>query len=391
MGNMPRLISLGIMIVLIVVLGLTFYKVLAPFVLPLFLAAMTAIVAQPIYRYFLARIGQKPAAAAGLTTGMLLAAVLIPLITMTVLASLQLYTFAADTDAKTVQRLIQDGVDFANRFLSPDEQLTAEEVSRHVSGWFKSSMTAIGDKSLGAAGQTLGVLSGFVGLLVAVLIGVLIYGMALYYFLAEGPQLLQTARSLIPVDANYQDELLCEFAKVVQGVVIATFLAALGQGIATTLAIGVLGFKHLFALGALATFTALIPLLGTWIVWVPCSIWLFTHGRVAESIFLVAYGLIFVGFIDNIIRTYVLNSNVKLHPLLAFISVLGGIQAMGLWGVFIGPIVACCLYALIKIFNKELQELSVARQTEPVPTAAILVVPTEVPVSQVAPTGPSAS
>jgi hypothetical protein len=58
----------------------------------------------------------------------------------------------------------------------------------------------------------------------------------------------------------------------------------------------------------------------------------------------------------------VLHSNVKLHPLLAFVSVLGGIQVMGLWGIFIGPIVASCLHALIKIFNTEIVAFSEERQ-----------------------------
>jgi len=61
---------------------------------------------------------------------------------------------------------------------------------------------------------------------------------------------------------------------------------------------------------------------------------------------------------DNLIRTYILHTDVKLHPLLAFISVLGGVQAMGLWGIFIAPVVASCLHALILIVNSELKELS---------------------------------
>ena len=62
-----------------------------------------------------------------------------------------------------------------------------------------------------------------------------------------------------------------------------------------------------------------------------------------------------MGTMDNIIRTYVLQSDAKLHPLLAFVSVLGGLQV---WGVFIGPIVASCLHALIQIFNTELKAFS---------------------------------
>jgi len=362
MKDMPRLISLGVLLVLIVALGSTFYRVLAPFFIPLLLAAMTAILVQPVFRYFLKKFPANLPVAAGLTTGALLAAIMIPLMTITILSSLQLYSFAADTDAKSIERALEKGVELFNHYRAEDEQITAAEASQKISEWFKSLLTDIGDKSMGtAAGSTLGAVTGVFGFFATLAISLLIYGMALYFFLADGAQFLSTTKSLIPVDTTYQEELVAEFCKVVQGVVIATFLAALGQGLATVAALGFLGFHNLFALGALATFSALIPLLGTWIVWVPCAIWLFTHQRVTEGVILSAYCILFVGFIDNIIRTYVLNSNVKLHPLLAFISVLGGIQALGLWGVFIGPIIACCLYALIKIFNTELKEMSLER------------------------------
>jgi hypothetical protein len=73
---------------------------------------------------------------------------------------------------------------------------------------------------------------------------------------------------------------------------------------------------------------------------------------------LAIFGVVVIGMMDNFIRTIILKNDAKLHPLLAFVSVLGGLQALGLWGVFIGPTVAACLYALIKIFNVELKSLS---------------------------------
>ncbi len=363
MDKMPRLVSLGALLLSIIVLGVTFFKVLAPFLMPMFLAAMTAVICQPLFRYFLAKTPQNVPLAAGLTTGALLAAFLIPFIVITTLASLQLYSFAADADEKSLRRVAEYGVEFVNRFRPEDEHLTVAQAASYMSAWLKSSLTSLGDKSLGAAGTTLGALSGFAGYIATMTIGMVVYGMALYYFFADGPNLLRISKEMIPVDLSHQDSLLMEFSKVVQGVVVATFLAAVGQGVATTVALAFLGFPHLFALGALATFAALIPVAGTPIVWIPCAIWLFMHGRVVECVGLVAYCSLFVGFLDNVIRTYVLNSNVKLHPLLAFISVLGGIQALGLWGVFIGPIIACCLYALIKIFNIELAELAKFRQS----------------------------
>ena len=86
--------------------------------------------------------------------------------------------------------------------------------------------------------------------------------------------------------------------------------------------------------------------------------WLMWNGHWIQASLLSVYGIAVVGMLDNAVRTYILNTDAKLHPLLALISVLGGLQAMGLWGMFIGPIIASCLHALVKIFNHELTVLS---------------------------------
>ena len=193
---------------------------------------------------------------------------------------------------------------------------------------------------------------------VAVLIGLTIYVIALYYFLADGPDLLASAEKLIPVHVDYQREMLHEFATAVRSVVIATFMAAIAQGIATTVALEMFGFGHMFAILILATIFSLIPLAGAWIVWGPFAIWLFAGGHWIQGLVLTTYGIVVIGMLDNLVRAYVLNTDTKLHPLLALVSVLGGIETLGLWGVFIGPIVASCLYALVRIFNTELFALS---------------------------------
>jgi hypothetical protein len=138
------------------------------------------------------------------------------------------------------------------------------------------------------------------------------------------------------------------------------------------------GFKHFFIVTILATLTALVPVLGTWLIWGPYVLWLGFHdGRWGMASFLAIYGTIFVGLLDNVIRAYVLHTNVKLHPLLAFVSVLGGIEVMGLWGVFIGPIVASCLHALVKIFNTELMTFSQEKQSRESldPDLSMLILP----------------
>ncbi|MGD9856208.1 MAG: AI-2E family transporter, partial [Planctomycetaceae bacterium] len=189
----------------------------------------------------------------------------------------------------------------------------------------------------------------------------LVFVIALYFFLADGTALLLATEKLIPVHVDYQRELLDQFARVVRSVVMATFFAGIVQGLATVTGLWFFGFEHLLVLLVLAILTSMVPLLGTWPIWSPCALWLLWNGHWAQALVLALYGVAFVGLLDNAVRTYILNTDAKLHPLLALISVLGGLQAMGLWGVFIGPVVASCLHALVKIFNHELKELSQER------------------------------
>ncbi|MEW4488866.1 AI-2E family transporter [Thalassoglobus sp. JC818] len=473
MASMRRKVSLGIILLLIVAFGIALFKVVAPFFLPLFLAGMTAVVCQPLFRYFLMRTSDREQVAAGLTTGVILAAILIPLVTAILIGSLQLYVLAAhlvddqrlleilrgdetvqvdislaeqvaaDDDPATVEgseevspetseaqddenetapsdgapsvsnsestdedaaketatpptiqetvtkigttvgsdvklpagagspiaRPARDSffdraVAWGNSWLPPQMKRSPESVAEEIRHRVWVSIQDLGNRSLGrAAGTTFGVVTEILGVLVSACIGILMFTVALYYFLSDGSSLIEAGESLIPVHAKYQRQLMEQFALVVRSVVVATFLAAFAQGLATTLALWVLGFPHIVILFLLATFSALVPMLGTWLVWLPCAIALFSGGHWIQGILLTVYGAVFVGFLDNVIRTYLLNSDTKLHPLLAFISILGGLQTMGLWGVFIGPIIASCLHALIKIFNHELVELNQENET----------------------------
>jgi predicted PurR-regulated permease PerM len=371
---MARLISLSVLLTLIVVLGITFFRVIAPFLLPLFLAGVVAVLSQPLFLYFVRRTKGRIRLAAGLSTGVVVAALLIPIVAGTVLGSLQLYTFAvriadkqtwdellptSGAEAKSAPaRFIQGSVDFINQFLAQDQKLTAEQLREQAQLRLREGLKKLGDRSLGIAGGTLDFVTSSVAVVATAVLEMLIFVVALYYFYADGTALLAATESLIPVQADYQRQLLNQFARVVRAVVMATFMAALVQGVATTLALWLTGFENLFILFILATVASLIPMAGAWLIWGPCAVILVARGQVGAAVLLAVYGVAVVGMIDNVVRTYVLRSDTKLHPLLALISVLGGLQVLGLWGVFIGPIVASCLHALVKIFNLELVELS---------------------------------
>jgi predicted PurR-regulated permease PerM len=371
---MYRLVSLAVVLTLIVVLGITFFKVVAPFLLPLFVAGMTVILAQPLFRHFVERTHGRVRLAAGLTTAAIVGLILIPLITATAIASMQLYAFALDISsaqrwealfgtasgvgpdrAQTPTWLATNVADFFNQFLPDGRGIDATKLEETVRTRLQAELMALGDRSLGLV---TGVVSGVVFSVLSATIALFIYAIALYYFFADGTALLGASQRLIPVHGDYQRQMLNQFSTVVRSVVSATFLAALTQALAVTAALWLCGFGHLITLFMLSLLSAMIPVAGTWLIWGPAAVILAAQGQWGAATVLVVYGAAVVGVLDNVVRTYILNADTKLHPLLALISVLGGLQVMGLWGVFIGPIIASCLHALIKIFNLELAELS---------------------------------
>lgn len=378
---MARLVSLILLATIVVFLGITFFQVLAPFLLPLLLAAVLTIVCQPLYRRILARTGEKrPRLAAGLTTIAVMAMILIPMIVCTIFATGQLFSMAkqlagSDDVQRTVEAISQkidlEWLVSQYRELTGNEEITAAELTQQLRKQVHALALTIGQKTLGYAGSTLTAL----GSIASTAVSLLMFVLAFYYFLADGPRLLDATVALIPMQGDYQRQLLMQFNQATRAVILATLAAAVGQGVAAACGAFIVGYHQFFLIAMLGTFFALIPFVGTFPVWGPLAALLAWHGNWGQATFLVLYGAVFVGTLDNLIRMYVLQSSITLHPLLAFVSVLGGLQAMGLWGVFIGPVVAACLHGLLQIFNAELKTYSLERQTSTPPESATVTLP----------------
>lgn len=422
MTSMARLVSLAILTTLIVFLGITFYQIVAPFLLPLFLAAVTAVWCQPLYEYFRKKCRGRDSVAAAATISTLFLLLFVPLALAVVTAAVQLKDITtrniraftasiekkvADNNAGAVAGAIEN-LRHPDQPLSDDVKVKVREWSLKALDYVKPipgteatpeerdkvvaerdqllkeleqnladasqdaghHLQELAMKSLGLAAsggwglttKTFGVL----GALVGMVIGLTMFLIALYYFLCDGSSLLDATQKLIPVQIDYQRQLIHEFNGVMQAVVSATMFSAIAQGAGTALALYIVGFHNFFLLFVVATFASLIPIAGTWMVWGPFAIWLCTGSdpSYGSAIFLAVVGVAVIGTMDNVIKAYVLQNDTSLHPLLAFVSVFGGMQVMGLWGIFVGPVVACCLHALIKIFNTELNEFSKERITK---------------------------
>src|SRR6516165_2890388 len=232
MAQMARLVSLLLMGTVIVMLALTFYQVVAPFLLPLFLPGVLAVLCQPLFRRCLKWTRDRTALAAGLTTVIVLTIILVPATLGTIAAANQLYTLAQKklsaanlrkgSEWADLARAIQDSA-VVEGAIQHYEEWTGEEINRddlqrEMQTRLREGSLVLARKTLGYAGSTLSLL----GSLVSILVGGLTFVIAFYYFLADGPALIEATEKLIPVHREYVRHLLTQFDFAVRAVVLAT-------------------------------------------------------------------------------------------------------------------------------------------------------------------------
>jgi predicted PurR-regulated permease PerM len=125
------------------------------------------------------------------------------------------------------------------------------------------------------------------------------------------------------------------------------------QGALTGLALWVFGVPSPVLWGVVASFFALLPLVGTAVVWVPASIYLIATGSWIKGLILAAWGAFVVGTIDNVLRPYLISGRVQMHTLLIFFAVFGGVKVFGFLGLFIGPVVLAVTITLLSMLRDE--------------------------------------
>ena len=190
------------------------------------------------------------------------------------------------------------------------------------------------------------------------LIGLVVMLVALYYFFADGPGMTSTAIRLAPLEKTYVEQLVSEFDKVSRAVVVATLLAAVAQGMLAGVGYWLAGLQSVFLLMILTAVLAMIPFVGATSVWLPCCLWLlFVEQRTLPAALLAIYGVAIVSSVDNVIKPLVLHGQSNIHPLLALLSVLGGVRAMGPIGIFVGPMAVAFLQALLNMLQTELKAM----------------------------------
>jgi predicted PurR-regulated permease PerM len=370
---MSRLVSFVVLVAVILVVAFLFFRVILEFVVPMFLAAVLVVIFSPMHRWFEHRLVGHPRWAAAATTVCIMLIVLVPTLAIGWNAYREIAVLArsAPEAASTLHSQIDNSIgavigSLETHFgihIEDEPKVIRESIQQAIRDW-------AGEQGRSAA---LGVL----GAALRIVVGVAIMIISLYFFLADGPGMIVTIMHLSPLDDRYELELLNKFSNISRAVVVATLLSAIVQGVLAGIGYYVAGIKVVFALTGLTMLLAVVPFLGAAAVWAPTSAWLLLgDGRPVAATLLALYGLGVVSTIDNVIKPYVLHGQSNLHPLLALLSVLGGVAAMGPIGILVGPMAVAFLQALLGMLRREIDEIAEEeKMPAAVATPAGIVVP----------------
>ncbi len=369
-----RFVRLFLLVPSVLVLYFVF-RIFQPFITPILLAIVLASLFYPAYNWLANRLGGRTNWAALISCVAVTAIIVIPVVLLIVqLAGQanQVYQNVQDavqnpnSDWKGMldpqrmreQPLIGSLLDFIDDYV-PLEQLQ-ERVLGGLADWLRTISAFLFRHSTA-------IITGLANLLTSFFIMIL----SLFFLFRDGSALVSQMRSWTPLSEEYEQLIIDKFQEVAGATVVGSLATAIAQGVAGAIVFWILGIPNVLLWGSLMALFSLVPLVGTAIVWVPWTVYLVSVGSVGRAVALVLAALLFVGMIDNVLRPLLIEGKVKMHTMLIFFSIMGGIGYFGIIGMIFGPIVVALGLTFLELYKIEFkQELAKPGHVAVTPPAA---------------------
>lgn len=183
------------------------------------------------------------------------------------------------------------------------------------------------------------------------LFDVFLFLLMLFFLLRDGPHLRAELGRISPLSTAQEDEVLGHLEKTVKAVLIAMVVVPLLQGVTAVVGFRLFGVPSPLVWAVMVVLAALVPVLGSPLAWVPAVLYLFLHGATWQWLGLLAWGVLVISGIDNVIKPLILRGRANLHPLLGFLAILGGAVSFGPVGLLVGPVILSLVLSGIRIYR----------------------------------------
>jgi predicted PurR-regulated permease PerM len=319
------------------------FRIMQPFLMPVFLALILATLLSPLYGVLTVRLNGRRNAAALIVCITLTIAILVPLVFLSIsLANEANDAYRRLKDPETIRKI--------ETWLDP----SVSPVLRRIDAWLPAS-GRLETLQLGAQAQRigiaiLGVATAFAAEVVNFVVDYIIMIVALFFLLRDSDYFADRARAILPLSNEQEDMFVQRFRTVTRATVVGNLATSLTQGTVSTLTLLLLGLPNPVLWGVLLSLLSLIPVFGAALIWVPWTVYLFVIGAPVKAVILLVIQIVVVGSVDNILRPLFIQGGSKMHTLIIFFSILGGVAYFGVAGILFGPLIFAIAIALLEFY-----------------------------------------
>jgi predicted PurR-regulated permease PerM len=331
---------------LVLLITAIFVWMVRGFLMPIFWAAVFAILFQPVFVRLVEMLKGSRSAAAAVSTLLVVLVLVIPfgLIGAAVVQqALSLYArlAAGEVGLYAPIRWVERSLPWATELLAS----YGVDIERLRVGL---EAAAVGTTQW-IAGRTL--IFGQNVLMVTVLFVLMLY--FLFFFFRDGERIMSGAVRALPMGDERERRLFAKFAQVSRATVKGTLIVAIVQGALGGILFALVGIEGAVFWAVVMAILSLLPAVGPALVWGPAAVILITMGEVASGVIVIVAGTVVVGLVDNLLRPILVGRETQMPDYLVLLATLGGLSAFGLAGFVVGPIIAALFLVMWEMFADE--------------------------------------
>lgn len=333
------------------------FVLVEPFMHTIILSAILAIIFSPLNARLFTQLGERGNLAAGLTSVLVVVLILLPtaflvwgLVTEGMHSMLAIRAWAGRNDFGEILRSdrLVPVFTWAREslpFISIDEAAIQAKLLNLTQNFTQSILDA---------SATL------VGNMAKLVLRFFLMVFMIFYFLREGRGIVHKIKYLAPLRTHQEDFIIESLQRVSRAVLLGSLLIAVLQGLVGALGLWIAGIPPLFW-GTMMGLAALIPIIGTGLIWIPAAAYLYFFGEWHMAMFFLFFNVIIVTNIDTILRPMLMRKAAQVSPFYIFLAILGGIHAFGALGIIYGPLILTFLMVMIKIYSEEYKDVLTSR------------------------------
>lgn len=320
-----------------------FLWMLGSFLLPVFWAVVVAIVFYPLYQWLDKKLYHYHALASLATLLVVVFVVVAPIILvggMVLQESLSLYQQLNNSGVGAEGFSILERASSLVSYFEP-YGISQEMVSERLREW-----TATLSQQLASSAVTFSQVT----FTFVVQTSLMLY--ILFFLLRDGDSLQKKLIHILPLGDTYERRLLERFSKTTRAVVKGTLVIAIIQGTLGGITFALTGVAAPVLWGVAMTILAIIPVLGTVLIWLPAGVILLLSGSFWAGFTILIVGSLLISLVDNILRPILVGRDTQMPDVLVLLATLGGLASFGVSGFVVGPIIAAFFLSLWKMFEE---------------------------------------